>query len=381
MNDMNLHLLHDEKFFDPFAEKLESLGLLDNNVFVIKECGPLKFIRRTDLVFGRLCDTELLGDVSRYKKVFIHSFSFEMYRWVHQHTFQELNWMIWGKELYESELVDFKLYEPHTKRIVRKIRNTRITLALYYRRAENYLMNIDVKKIYNKIDNVLTWIEPEYNYAVKHIKGLNAKHKEFAYTFEHDVKMFIDKFNTEQFYINAASKNLRFIIGNSGASANNHLDALHAIAKINFGEVMMPVSYGDQKYILLLKQEVLSTYGAKHITYADKFLNFGQYLDFFNRYDVFVSNSLRPIGMGNIWMAFLLGKLVFMNPNNLVFSYLKSLGLNVYGLDTINQIATIVKDVDLEMNKKIASNFLATERIDELYAGLFGKSVEALELC
>lgn len=372
---MNLHLINDEKFFDPFVEKLEALNLLHNNLFIVKECGPLKFIRRKDLVYGRFCDQDLIGDVSKYKKVFIHYFSFEMYRWVHQHTFNELNWMVWGKELYESELVDFPLYESQTKSIVKKTKNTRLTLALYYRRAENFLMNVDVAKIYRKIDNVLTWIKPEYEYAIKNIKGLRAKHLEFAYVFEHDAEILSRKFNGKQLYENSNLGKLRCILGNSGAASNNHLDALNKMREIDFKEIIMPVSYGNQKYVLSLKVEVEKRYTANNITFLNKFMTFDEYLDFYNQYDVFISNSIRPVGMGNIWMALLMGKLVFMNNKNFVFPFLTSMGIHVYDINDIHNIDEITRRVDLDSNRKIATNFLSKTKIDELYTNLFNNDV------
>jgi|GEM_PF-994953 len=376
---MNLHVLNDEKFFDPFVEKMEELKLLDNNVFVVKERGPLKFIKRKDLVYGRIGDKERIGDVSKYDKVFIHSFTFHLYRWVHQNTFKELNWMIWGKELYESNLVDYPLYESKTKSILQKIKRMRPMMSSYYRKAEQFFLQIDIEKVYNKFDYVLTWIEPEYRFAIEHIKGLKAAHKSFAYTFEVDTEILSNLFDDKQLYEHKQKKMLRCIIGNSGASSNNHLDALEKIKDVNFHEVMLPVSYGDVDYISLLKKEVQLHYNYQHITFADRFMRFDEYLHFFMGYDVFISNASRPIGMGNIWMALLTGKLVFMNSKNLVFPFLRSLGLQIFDIDDICRIYEILNKVNLTKNRDIATNFLSKNKITTLYENLFGDQLQQLQ--
>lgn len=370
---MNLHILNDEKFFDPFVGKLEELDLLDNNIFIVKERGPLRFIKRKDLVYGRLGDKQLIGDILQYEKVFIHAFSFELYRWVKQHTFRELNWMVWGKELYESKMVNYPLYEARTQNIVQKIKRVRPVMSSYYRKAERFFFQIDIEEVYKKVDYVLTWIKPEYDYAVRHIKGLQARHKDFAYTFEINTEAFANMFDGKSFYLHAEARKLKCLIGNSGTSVNNHIDALYKIENANFSEITMPVSYGDPEYVELLKKEVKRSFAFKNITFMDQFMTFGNYLQFFNSYDIFLSNSLRPIGMGNIWIALLMGKVVFMNNKNLVFPYLKSLGLQVYDINEVDQFDNIIKEVDLERNRSIAADFLSKYRVNELYSNLFGK--------
>lgn len=378
---MNLHIINDEKFFDPFVEKLEELGLLHNNIFIVKENGPLKYIRRKDLVYGRLNDRLLLGNLDNYDKVFIHAFSFDLYRWVNRHTFKELNWMIWGKELYESKMVNYPLYESGTENIIQKIKKIRPMMSNYYRKIERFLFQIDVERVYGKIDYLLTWITPEYEYAKRHIKGLKAEHKKFAYTFEIDAEILSDMFDGNAFFRNWKARKLRCIIGNSGAASNNHLDALKKVKDVDFNEIVMPISYGDQNYIGILKREVERYYQHKNVTFMEQFMSFKRYLDFFNSYDVFVSNSLRPIGMGNIWMALLTGKLIFMNSKNLVFPYLQSIGIQLYDIDLIEQIDIIQQQIDFESNRTIAAEFLSKGSMNTLYSNLFGKVKSEVEYC
>ncbi|MEH6307441.1 TDP-N-acetylfucosamine:lipid II N-acetylfucosaminyltransferase [Olivibacter sp. CPCC 100613] len=371
---MNLHLIDDEKFFDPFVEKLEALDLLENNIFIVKECGPLKFIRRRDLVHGRMCDKHLIGDTRKYGKVFIHCFTAEMYDWVLEHSFKELNWMIWGKELYSSDLVSYPLYEAHTKEIVKKISNHRFSLNLGYWRPKNVIRRVNLPRIFSKFDNVLTWIEPEYEYAIRNIKGLRAKHQEFAYMFEMDARVLRARFRHIQPFRKNVSE-LRCILGNSGVASNNHLDAIQKTLDLPLREILIPISYGNEKYIGLLKESLQKKHTATNIKYLDSYVSFIEYIEIFDQYDVFISNSIRPVGMGNIWMALLMGKIVFMNRRNLVFPYLRAMGIEIFDIEMIEKVDSIFKTIDLKKNADLAAEFLSNKRINKMYLQLFSKEV------
>ena len=371
---MNLHLIDDEKFFDPFVEKLEALDLLDNNIFIVKECGPLKFIKRTDLIHGRMCDKNLIGDTRKYGKVFIHCFTAEMYDWVLEHSFKELNWMIWGKELYSSDLVDYPLYEPLTKDIVRTANGQRFSLNLGYWRPKNVLRRANLPRIFSKFDNILTWIEPEYEYAIRNIKGLRAKHQQFAYMFETDANILRARFRNVRPYRKNISE-LRCILGNSGVASNNHLDAIQKTMNLPLKEILIPVSYGNEKYMAALKGEIQKRQSKGNIKYLDSYLSFAEYIEVFDQYDVFISNSIRPVGMGNIWMALLMGKLVFMNRRNLVFPYLRSMGIEIFDIGMIEKAESIFRTIDLKKNADLAAEFLSSRRINKMYLQLFSKEV------
>lgn len=371
---MNLHLIEDEKFFDPFVEKLERLNLLENNIFIVKECGPLKFIKRTDLIRGRMCDKNLIGDTRKYRKVFIHCFTADMYDWVLENSFKELNWMIWGKELYSSDIVDYPLYEPLTKAVVKKINNQRFAFNLGYWRPKNVIRRANLPRIFSKFDNILTWIEPEYEYAIANIKGLRAKHQQFAYMFEMDAAVLKERFHSTQTFRKKISE-LRCILGNSGVASNNHLDAIRKTINLPFKEILLPISYGNEKYIALLKEAIQKTCANVNIKYLDRYMSFTEYIEVFDHYDVFISNSIRPVGLGNIWIALLMGKPVFMNRKNLVFPYLREMGLEIFDIEMIEKVMSILKTIDLKKNADIAAEFLSSKRINKLYLQLFSKEV------
>ncbi len=366
---MNLHIFNDEKFFDPFVNKLEELNLLDNNKFVVKRKNPLKYIKRKDLVFCRLHHIQIIGDTKNYDKVFIHAFSYDLYKWVNDNDFKQLNWMIWGSELYEMRGINFELYESETHKVYKKLKNIKYITSILFRDFQRLIFNIKINKVYKKIDNVLTWITPEYQLAINNIKGLNAKHQYFLYGFDIDIEKISNEIKITQ--LNQDIKQLKCIIGNSGAITNNHLDALHKIKNCGFEDILIPISYGNQEYKKLLIKEIKASFGDLNLTYLDKFMNFQEYLDVLDNYDVMITNSLRPLGMGNIWIALLSGKLVFMNNKNFMYKYMCDLGFEIFDIDKISNIKSYIQRFNGENNKFLSKQFLSENRINEIYRSIF----------
>lgn len=372
---MNLHIFNDEKFFDPFVSKLEQLNLTTNNKFIVRRGGQFKYIKRVDLVSSTLDSNKFstqVGDISSYDKVFLHAFNNDLKRWVLRNKFNELNWMIWGSELYESKSVSYPLFEPGTQLLKEDTQNIEDILKDGLRKVKNYILNIQSQKAYQKIDNILTWITPEYKFAIQNIEGLAAQHKYFLYGFDTDIETLSKLFSIHEKLPQIADNKLKCILGNSGAITNNHVDALHKMSGIYFEEILIPVSYGHHKYVSRLKDKIKENYSFLNVKYMESFVKFKEYVEMFYEYPIFINNSLRPLGMGNIWLALLTGKIVFMNSKNFMYQYMKDLNLQVFDIDNIQNIDKYAAIIDREKNKKIVLNYLSTEKIERIYLDIFG---------
>ncbi len=373
---MNLHVFNDEKFFDPFVNKLEQLQLLGNNKFIVRRGGNYKYIKRTDAVFASLDSVDfniLVGKVEQYDRVFLHAFTSDLKRWVVKNKFRELNWMIWGSELYEAKGSRFPLFEPETRDLKYRLESFGPFKYLLHK-VKHFLQGTSGKQVFSKVDYLLTWIKPEYEYAVKSLAGLNARQKYFLYGFDMDIEELAKKFDVNSSLKRIAQRNLKCIVGNSGAVTNNHIDVFKRFKGIYFEEILLPVSYGDKKYVGLLKNQVEKLYPHLNISFMERFLSFDEYLEIFDKYSIFINNSLRPLGMGNIWLALLTGKLVFMNPGNFMFRHMKELGLQVFDIDQINDIDRLAATLDQNKNRRIVLDYLSRDKTDQLYRKLFGRN-------
>ncbi len=156
---MNLHIAPDNAFTNKFYENILEAGLAHNNRIVIRtNDSKLKSVK-FDVPFARLYSrsfNDLIGDTLRYDKVFIHYFTPLLYRWVATHEFRQVNWMVWGGDLYNLPWLDDSCYEPVTfEKFVDRNRSLRSHL---------YDLKVWVtqrpfrKRAYSKINNVLTWM-------------------------------------------------------------------------------------------------------------------------------------------------------------------------------------------------------------------------------
>src|SRR3990170_2161550 len=254
---MNLHIVPDNTFINKFYDNLNDLGLLGINKIVVRSNdSKLKSIRH-NLPFAPLYSARfasLIGNTAEYEKVFIHYFTPLMYRWVALHKFRELNWMIWGGDLYNLSSLEHVCYEPLTfQRFIKKDRSLK---TLFYR-LKVLVTNSPFKhKAYSKVNNILTWMPTEYQFAKEHLP-VQATHKFFFY----ENQLPYEKLDILPSLKNASERPL-LIIGNSGSPTNNHLDFVQFLeANRVHTDLVIPVSYGDPNYIKFLKKKLTYSYG------------------------------------------------------------------------------------------------------------------------
>ena len=269
---MNLHVVPDNSFINKFCDNLEELGLGANNKVIVRSNeGALKSIKH-NLPFAPLYSSRfssLIGNTSQYEKVFIHYLTPLLYRWLTKNNFQEVNWMIWGGDLYNLPALDRICYESRTwDEYVRKDWS-----------AQTVLYNLKIKltqspfqeKAYSKIKNVLTWMREEYSFAMDNL-SLNAHHKFFFY----ENQLPYEKLDALAKPGNS-SQQLSLILGNSGSPANNHLEAVQYLENNRIAvDLVVPVSYGDKRYIAFLKKTLKFSYGK--IEFLDRYMPFEEYL-------------------------------------------------------------------------------------------------------
>ena len=158
------------------------------------------------------------------------------------------------------------------------------------------------------------------------------------------------------------------MVGNSGYPTNNHLDAIAYMEEHSIkADLLIPVSYGDKKYISLLKRR-LASYKNGTVTFVDKFMDFDEYLNLLSGADAFVMNSIRPQGYGNVLMMLYMGKPVFMNERNISAPDLKKNGIVTSDWSEMN---SILSHKPMAQNKEAIANLLSHSRLINVYRELF----------
>ena len=363
---MNLHIVPDNVFINKFFENLQEVGVQDNNRFVVRtNLGKLKFIKQ-DLPFARLYSSgfrQLCGKTGNYDKVFIHQFTPLLYRWVATQEFRELDWMVWGADLYNLPTVRTNLYEELTlSRYVKK----NFSLQEFLYEVKVSLLNKPYQKTaYSKVKNVLTWMEMEYAFALRHLPGLQANHQFFFY----ENQLPYQALDTVIENSPVAGNRLvpTYILGNSSTAELNHLDAVAWMHREGVrANLQVPVSYGDRRYTDFLKRS-LSFYQGGSIEFVDRYMTINEYLRFLYNADGLIMNNVRPQGYGNIFMMMYLGKKVFLNEKNLSGEELKKKGLIWFPLSQLKENS----DMDLQKNRSSVLRLLSHETLLKVYRELF----------
>ena len=363
---MNLHIVSDSKFSNTFYNNLEETGLLARNKVVVRtNHSNLRYITH-NVPFASLYSSRFasfVGDVSKYDKVFIHQFSPVMYRWVAWHTFRELNWMVWGGDLYNLPFVKFDFFEPLTAQYTKNHKSKEDLLYL----LKVYLTNMPFrKKAYSKVDHVLTWMQSEYQFAMDNIPLLRSRHQFFFY--ENQVPY--HQLNVVQETTSSPQQDgvYKIIIGNSGTPTNNHLDAVRKISESGIrADLFIPVSYGETSYINFLKKNV-SFYKNGKIEFMDKFMEFNEYVRFLSNADALVMNHVRPQGYGNIFMMMYIGKPVFLNAKNISLPDLRKYGFQWYNWADLASFSEIQKGDNKEVIRKLLSHAQLVSTYRRLFA-------------
>ncbi len=359
---MNLHIVPDNTFINKFYDNLEELGLLHKNKIIVRSNdSKLKSIRH-NLPFARMYSahfSSLAGNTLQYEKVFIHYFTPLMYRWVAQNNFQELNWMIWGGDLYNLPSLDHVCFEPLTlQQYVKK--NWSVKKFLY--RLKVLATNSRFKrKAYSKVANILTWMPSEYQFARNHLP-VQANHKFFFY----ENQLPYEKLDAVVTPVKQGDRPL-LIIGNSGSPENNHLDIIQFLEdnKVH-ADLLIPVSYGDARYIAFLKKNLAFSFGK--IEFVERYMPFAEYLNFLSASDALVMNTIRPQGYGNILMMMYLGKPVFINEKNISLHDINNAGLKWFSLENLKACKRLEM---VASNKEAVMNLLSHGRLITEYQFLF----------
>lgn len=362
---MNLHVVPDNTFINKFYENLQELGLVHNNRIVVRtQAKQLKYIKY-DLPFGRLYSRgfdNATGHTGSYDKVFIHQFTPLLYRWVAASAFNELNWMVWGADLYNLPSVHSPLFEKNT--LNRYIKWNFSLNDVLYRAKISLLHEPWRSKAYSKVDHVLTWMTSEYDFAVGHLPLVKPAHKFFFY--ENDLPYHaLDEVMTARSVGQENEKPL-YILGNSATPELNHLDAVACMeARGVVADLCVPVSYGSRKYAAFLKRNL--SFSGGEVRFIDRFMPFKDYLQFLCEADGLIMNNIRPQGYGNIFMMMYLGKQIFLNSKNPSTHDLDENGLRWKSIREVKD----PDSVDWKENRSAVTALLSHEALLQSYSQLF----------
>ena len=347
MNKPILHLLEDEKFVDVIVDQFESVAP-DQSVYLIVLADiniEVKYIktRHPNMVFDVIdgCKTqEYLNHLDQFKVVMLHNF-FHTYKHDLVRRYQSkvhFHWMCWGGDLYNS--LDFKLYGPQTKQLVRNQKNFNGKLGVilqsifpvlwyrFYLKPRRLPSMHHDTKLFRHIRSCSTVIPKEYDIIKKTLNPF-IQYMPLKYG---DLTSFVGNDN-------AICNDVNFLIGNSASQTSNHLEAFDFIKSYcsDTQKVVMPLSYGDMDYAEHIINKASELFGDKAMPLTT-FLNIQDYNKILLSCGNVVMNHYRQQAMGNIIIALYRGARVFFSSRNPVLDYLNDLDMWCFELaDLSNQ--------------------------------------------
>lgn len=128
------------------------------------------------------------------------------------------------------------------------------------------------------------------------------------------------------------------LLGNSATTTCNHIDGIDLINEIEDfqGKLIIPLSYGDQAYKELIKDYLHHSFKGEAMVLED-FMPFDEYTKIISTCSLVVMPHKRQQGLGNILMLMNLGAKIFLDKDNLLYTYLIEQGFVVYTLEDISQ--------------------------------------------
>lgn len=266
--------------------------------------------------------------------------------------------IIWGGEVYTNSEIKTN-FSRKDKFLNSDSFFKKVYSLIEYSFIENYKSRCNVIKKAILNSNYIACNKKEFYYLKKNkVFNENSTYVNFTYN---PIEYMLLK------YPKTIKKNKKIIIGKSGNVAENHLQIIKIIKENvkSFKEyfIHLPLAYGDNNYINLVKREIQNQ---EEINFKLD-LNFEPMKEYYHRIsdaELFVFNSLRQQGIGNILAHFYFGTKIFLNKTNLLYSFYKDLGFIFYNIQEFqdqckNKTLSELSERDKNHNKKLINKYFS----------------------
>ncbi len=315
-----IHIIADDKFFDKLLPYWEQIDNYENIFVFFTETIDYKFhtIKNIDrlTIIKSISDLKLMFSSKDIHLIYFHSLDprfYQMFDYIDKKTIVAV-WF-WGFELYfptlGGTLIDLKLFKPLTRRYTLSIYKRFkfcIKRFLYHRKYQN-----ELHRIFGRFDYCRTVLPIEYELLQK-------------YDFFKAKPFIVPRLRADN-VVTSKKKTGHIFLGNSGAPTGNHLDVLRVLNKINLNKdqnIIIPLSYGDKKYIDLVKRKAVF-FSKMNIVIIDKFMPLEEYSKLQDSSTHAIFGNIRQQAMGNIYYCLQNAIKVFLYKKSIVYKQLKEI--------------------------------------------------------
>lgn len=336
---MILHLVEDEKVINRTIDLFEKVDK-GNNKFLIDipdEQYQLQHVKSTSFTFAAVFDTQeywnAVGDITMYEAIIFHSLTHNTCKLIqrNQKTTTPFVWILWGSELYNYLATKgYKLYlwKPSFLRL--KLRR------LFYDPLMISIKNVSAKlRGEESIEELYGTAFQRINYCCIFNKGDYQLLKSFADT---EAKWLWFNYYPIDTILGRALLDKKIngnniFLGNSGSITGNHIAAYKLLKKLKLQDrkVIVPLSYGNETYRHFLVKKGNEILGDNFIPLKD-FMPLSEYNNYLCSASIVIMFHLRQEAVGNILIALYLGAKVYLQEDNNLYEYFKSIGVKIFSI-------------------------------------------------
>lgn len=290
---MVLHIIPDEKFTPRFLEFINKN--YQDHIFIIHFAKEITFCKNLNYKNVIFFDFQK-EKIAKYKNYFenssqiiIHSIFLSfiyIYLFRNPKYIKKSSLVVWGGDVYNEHLPGSK-----KKKLKKK-------LALLIK-----------KNVIKRIPKFMTFAFADYKYLQKWY-GVNGKNYDALYPST------INKEQLEKCQLSRKKDVISIIVGNSGTSTNNHIEAFNMISRFKNENIMVycPLSYGEKDNIEIALKKGKEIFGEKFVPLMDYYTP-EKYAELLSTIDIAVYAHDRQQATGNIEILSFYGAKMYIKSN------------------------------------------------------------------
>lgn len=334
-----LHLMTNDKFNSGYIKFIEENFDMEEHLFVFWSGASedeIKILDRDNIfkIKNFVHKTLLMKYLYKSEKIFLHGLHNKRLNkmlYYNQGVLKKCIWIIWGGDLHAYEI-------PKTTRKEKK--------KEFYR-----------KNIIKKFGGYISLFEEEYNLCKKWYESDGKFYPTFNYPSNLFNEIKIEEKKEEKIVIQ---------IGNSALKRNNHIEVLDKLAKYKDEniEIICPLSYGDEKNAISVKEYGEEMFGQKFIGLLE-FLEYDKYIELLKSVDIAIFNHKKHQAMGNIITLLGMGKKVYLNKEDFITKkVMDSLKVNTFDVSGEILLGKLTEK-EKELNVKIVRERFSKKKLKE----------------
>ncbi|MCH2556034.1 MAG: TDP-N-acetylfucosamine:lipid II N-acetylfucosaminyltransferase [Alcanivorax sp.] len=365
------HIIRDEKFPDTAYDVFEKVAPSCSDYYLpdkSKRIKHLKSILPIRVSKFSFLSSKFIKKLQSYDVVILHGLNaFNLELVARCGCRVDFLWVGMGFDYYDLIYKDSEdMLMPRTRSIVGAMNPKKKSCVKELKRFLRYIVykgGRNKKKTIKNIKWFAPVLESEYEMVRKMYHG-----ESFPMYLDWNYGISAKSFDGLKKYTAPNGNNI--LIGNSATPTNNHSDVfelMNAHLDDKNVEIIVPLSYGDERYREIIVEEGRRYFGKKFKPLID-FLEFSDYIDIISTCSVVVMNHKRQQAGANIASALYMGARVFLNEENPFFEYYKKRGVFINSTSDITHnpgiLHSMLSGSERNTNREILMGMRGWEQIE-----------------